>query len=262
VNTEGGAIYDVSTGNISVERCGFCKCTTSLRGGAILKQNGHFFLSLLCFEDCAVVGSGNGDEKIGHCTLVDRSSGCLSRSTAWKCGLEHRKYGDTPFAFQYSAPRTEDLNTSFCFGFGTPGTSYRHSTKDPEEIRTISACGSGDLVNEMWESGGSYTRHNTVNCSEHTFLIAFYFTGATVTLTECFYFDLAWDTCFYGVIPTTVNCSAYPAVPGFGVCKLQDLHTEFLEHVSGCRLLPSYAFTRALRQKHRGALFVSLLLIR
>lgn len=240
--SSGSAIHDQSDGRLLIRRSGFQECTSSSSAGAILKGNGEFSLLNLCFESCAVIASGNGC--YGHCAEIERSNGAVSQCTAWKCGTEHLKYGDTPFYFSYCAAVTRDMNTSFCFGYGTQSTTYWSNTKNSREIQTVSACGSGEMVNELNNGAGSYERHNTVNCSAYKMIIFFHFVDGTATLDECCYFDISYDILVKGNYPAVVtNCRAYPELSGFNKCNLGDLPTRFLEHKMGCYLLQSGKFT-------------------
>lgn len=239
---EGGAIYDTSNGNTAIEMSGFYGCTASSRGGCISSQNGVISLSTLCFEKCAVVASGNG--YYGHCAYTAYSRGTLAQNTAFKCGYEHLKYGDTPFAFFFSAQKTRDLNTSFCFGYGTPGATYWHNSEDSEEIHTVYACCSGEMANELNAGRGSFIRHNTVNCSAFRMDRLFNFDRGTVALAECCYFGNAYSDLLYGNSPSATGCLASPAVSGFGPCRIEDLHARVIVHTPGCRSFCSVELTQ------------------
>ena len=259
MSVQGGAICDTLHCNTTIKRSGFYRCNATSRGGSILKQNGEVHLSNLCFEKCSVIGNGNGE--FGHCCLIDQSNGILSRATAWECGLEHLKYGDTPFAFTFSAATTKDLNSSWCFGWGSIGTTYWHNLMDSEEVHTVYACSSGEMANEINWGRGSITRHNSVNCSSSKMRALFWFEDGTATLIDCCYFDNSYGTVCMRNAPTIVRCLAYPPIPDFGVCKLGDLHTCFLNHASGCDTLPSGALTHRYQHKISNILLTTHFLI-
>ena len=257
--TEGSAICDKSSGRTVVEKSGFLECTASSRAGSILKENGNIALSSLCFEACSVVGAGN--YHYGYCADVEYARGLLSLCTAWKCGLEHLKYGDTPFSFQNSAANTEDVNTSFCYGWGTPGVTYWYNTEISVEIHTVYACGSGEMADELNSGKGSFTSHNVINCSTYQLDYCFYFYGGTVTLTECCYFGNSYSSVCYGNYPNVVKCLAYPTINGFGRCEIGNLHTQFLKHKEGCNQIPSLDFTKSINCEWSYSMLVSLLLL-
>lgn len=242
-STEGGAIYDTSSGTTVIKRTGFYACKASSYGGAIKKRNGKFHFSNLCFEECAITAGSNNN--FGYCAVVYYSNGMMSLCSMSKCGIEHMKYGDGTLVFINSAVSLRDLNSSWCFGFGSPGVDYAYNSVDSEEIHTVYSCGSGEMINELNYGTGSFERHNAVNCSAKTQKYLFYLANSVVKLVECCYFSNSYSNLLSGNSPTTINCLAYPPISGFGECHIGDIQAHFLRYVDSCYKLPSVIFTKS-----------------